>query len=384
MPLKNSSIPIDIDALVATANNLKIEVAPAEKSNPEVLVGIMRNVFAKRLENIPEDNWIKCSVCGEVTDDDASIICCPFCGDEGEGFDDDEDDVRGIDAADYEDDDALEPEEAPIVDINSAKSAVTPGTAIEPAKRRRGRPKKVVDDDNEATVLPTPFSPKQHDEMLSQLNVEKEIIQNNVNKVAGSYYEMAKAIRRIHEKELWRADGCKSFRTFCKTIGLSHTFAYSIMGLVEKFTQEQIQQFGRKKLEVIAQADPARRIELLVDAEEGATKKELQQKVDADKSKSDNDTSEVVETDESKDSKEAPVKKEQLITLLAKVGGRSKNYDWINKETGETEKRWHPNTFFEVPISENVVLYGVMRVDKTGAPIGVKAAFRSPTIKSSS
>jgi hypothetical protein len=100
-------------------------------------------------------------------------------------------------------------------------------------------------------------------------------------------WELATEIKRVHDEELWKAriiEGKpehKTWKVFCaKELGMSHTNAYSLIQVAEKFTREQMESLGYWKLAILVSVPEEKRTPLLAGAA-GDTTRELQAKADA-------------------------------------------------------------------------------------------------------
>jgi hypothetical protein len=370
---------------------------------PEKLVAKLRAHFDKKLKNVPKEEWIICPKCEEITDDDERLLRCPFCGDEGEdeeievdsaedlkdirneGSEEDDDEVEPIDGEDY--DDSPNPVEPPTVDINDSEDKVEnkEKKKITPAKKRNS--KAIVTKELESDLevdSGEEIAPEVLADMKEAFDKEKMIIEREYSNMFDSSYELGCSLRRVYRGQLWKADKIKTWREFCAQMGISHTLAYNLMKIVSEFDKETFLSVGRTKLQLVARAEDVyglsgdQKNELLNDAKEGASVRKLEGKIkDEQKKNEEKEGKKKGEKKVSTDGKPGRQKKEeQLITLLAKVGGRAKSYSFRDRKSHNELEKWENNSYVEIPISDTVVQYLVLKTDENGEIIGASVAFR--------
>lgn len=425
--LNNPAIAPNVEAILAAANSLGIEITEGS-TDPAVLVPQLRAGFELRLKGVPKDDWIVCQKCKELTDDAEELDCCPFCGDDGLASDEPEpDNVMDGATDDPEDEDA--PEEPPTVDLNSedeldgdtngdgvvdekdaekdldtdgpdepeapepapeTKSAEkTPRTKKTkpelasatpehekadkaPGKSKTGKAEKPEKAETK-TEAPEPdkapvVSPPSSD-MVQQLNHEKQLIKKAQTNMVRSGYDLGSTLLRIQQGELWKADGCKTFTKFLETVGVGKTLAYDLMGLVEKFDEKTFMEVGRKRLLIVAKADPEAQKPLLDKARDpNVTRAELETEANAGK------PAVAVPVKEAGPKPVAPPK-EDAVTLLAKVGGKPALHKFLDRKTKEPIQFWAEGAYVQIPISENVVQLLAPKTDESGNFVGITVAF---------
>jgi len=357
----------DVDAIKAAAEALEINLPKSKAAGK--LVTALREGFAARLEGIPKDDWIVCPKCGEFTDDAEELDACPFCGDDGLDEDapepavdpEDEDAPEAIDGADQDPEDEDAPEEPPTVDVDNDADDADAEEDLDTDTEDADPDDEPADPAESTAIVPATDATV----MTAALKKEKALIKRAQTAMVGSGYDMGESLLRIHKGELWKAEGHKTFRKFLDTVGVSSTLAYDLMGLVEKFDRKTFMEVGRKRLLIVAKADKGDQNKLLDAAKEGATRRELEK--EAKKGK-----------DPAAPPKDTPAEspaKEDMITLLAKVGGRPKSYRFTDRKTRKALKSWAEESFVEIQISPDVTqLLGLKRNDE-GEITGINVAF---------
>lgn len=376
--LQTPGVVPNVETMKATAKALGIKM-PRGRAKPMTIVKALREGFAKRLEDVPEDDWVKCPVCGEVTDDADEIEVCPFCGDAGleEGEESPETAATGEDEgtspesikADEVDEAAGEaapdPEEPPVADLGVDEE----DPAMEPP-----------DDEPEVAESGTDLA-KGSEAMLAALEVEKEIINREQTNMVGAGYELGMSIRRVREKNLWKAEGHKTFRKFCESVGISHTLAYSLVDMTKKFDKETFLKIGRRKLQIVARADVEDQDELLDDAKGGASVRDLEDKAQEKRNGKTDDDKPDKPADPNAGKPGRPSREDQTITLLAKVGGKAKVYPFRDRTSQDELEKWAADSYAQIQLSDEVFLLIALKTNSTGEPVSVMATFRRATTK---
>lgn len=410
--LNNPAIAPNVEAILAAANTLGIEITEGS-TDPAVLVPQLRDGFTLRLKGVPKDDWIICPKCKELTDDAEELDCCPFCGDDGLASDEPE--PTSLDGADDDPEDDNAPEEPPTVDLNdpddtngdgvvdekdAEKDLNTDGpdepevhetkpepTKVEkaprtkkskpivgatpehekadkaPNKDRAGVPEPVTEPDK------APIVPPASSDMVQQLNHEKQLIKRAQTNMVRSGYDLGSTLLRIQQGELWKADGCKTFAKFLETVGVGKTLAYDLMGLVEKFDEKTFMEVGRKRLLIVAKADPEAQKPLLDKARDpNVTRAELETEASATKPTASVPVKETT-------TKPAAPAKEDTVTLLSKVGGKPTLHKFLDRKTKEPIQFWAEGAYVQIPISENVVQLLAPKTDESGNFVGITVAF---------
>ena len=405
--LNKEGVEPNVETMKATAKALGIKM-PRGRAKPATIVKALREGFAKRLEGIPEDDWIRCPVCEEVTDDDDAIEACPFCGDEGEDDEGGEEATESdkaaaesekpepIDASELDDDDS-EAEEPPVANLDeepagAADAAETAETTQEPATEEDDtRP---PDDDGPAEEpaaaegdgkKPYAELAEAGEEMLAALNTEKDIMRREQTNMVGAGYELGMAIRRIREGNLWKAEGHKNFRRFCESMGISHTLAYSLVELTEKYDKATFLEVGRKKLQIVARADAEDQDELLGDAKGGASATELEEKKrkkrKAREDKPGGKPGGKPAGDPAAGKPGRPSKEDQTITLLAKVGGKAMVYPFHDRKSQAELEKWEKDSYVQIQLSDDVFLLVALKTNRADEIVGIMATYRRATTK---
>lgn len=417
--LKNPGVTPDFEAMNDAAETLGVELS--DMSSPKAIVGDLRQHFAARLEGKAEDDHVQCPKCGEVTDDDPRIEVCPFCGDEGADEDeadameaDDEDEAEEPGAVDGDElDPGEEPEEPEAVDLATAGDEPEPeleDPGIEPEKEEpitaefrkkellkmgkaelvniaasrglelKGTKSMLADRILEAEAMapdpgiepeesPKVEAPKEAKSLAKALATEDEKVSKAQHDMMNSSYDLGVALRAIHEGELWKAGGHKTFAKYLASKGIGRTFAYDLMSLVEKFDRETFDEVGRKKLMLVARAggpETAEGKKALDKAKGGASVRELEGKKSKPKKS---------ETPKSA-APELPPKTDR-ITVLGNLGAKPKTIPFVDRKTRKPVKAWTPESFAEIELSEDVSLFLALKTDKeTGQIVGVTVAAR--------
>lgn len=338
--LKTKGVEFDPDAMAAAAAALGVKIGGKK---PETVVKNARVIFQKRMKDIPKDDLIQCPKCGELTDDAEELEACPFCGDAG--LDENEaEPTEGIEAQGNAEDDTPAAEEPPAADMS--------------------------DDGSTEPDEPDPEPPADPDkfEMSQSLAREEDIIRAQQTNMMGSGYEMGLALKRVHEGELWKARGHKHFRAFCKSVSVGTPMAYRLMELVSQFDKQTFLDVDKTKLMIIAAAPKQDKAGLEKSAREGASKRKLEREAKAKKSaRGDGGNGSLPGR---------PAKKDQSITLLAKVGGRPKTVSFRSKKSRQEIKVWNKDSFAEIQISDEVTQLIALKYNQAGKITGVTVAYK--------
>jgi rubrerythrin len=358
--------------------------------NIDRMVMKLREHFSEKLKDIHQDDWIVCDVCGEVTDDDSRITVCPFCGDEGEEYED----AEVLDGEEI--DSPEEPVEPKVVDLTKdedpietveeeivSKVVVADGVVVRKGKakekgkdikslvpaKKRGKPVVSENNDNYHEI-----SYEKKSQMLLELSKEKDIIEKEKENMVGSGYDLGCSLRRIYRGEFWKAEGHKSWRSFIETIGISHTLAYNLMKMVVEFDRKTFMKVGSTKLHIVAKADKKDRKELLDAAKSGASVRDLSKQLNEKKGELDESKNELKKEEKKEKDKG---KNDHKIVLLAKVGGKPTSYMFKNRDSHVELDKWEKDAYVEIPISDSVIQYVVLKTDKDNNPIGLTIVFRA-------
>lgn len=390
--LKKNATP-NPDTMRETAEALGIELS--DPTSTEAMIADLRAAFEKRLEGAEEDDIIRCAVCGEVTDSDEAIVCCPFCGDEGSDDETasalesgeaepetEEEEPQAIEGEDL--DPGVDAEEPEPVDLDEEPAAAAEPTP-EPAPKKKRTTKKKA----EAAPAETPAAAAESTAIAPDLKKalaveDKKIEAAQKNIVTGSY-DLGVALVTVHKGELWKAAGHKTFNQYLAAKGIGRTFAYDLMTLVEKFDKKTFEEVGRKKLMLVARAGGPKSEEgqnLLDKAKQGASVSQLESTAGkasggaaAPASGGKTRQKHEVKAHERGGDAEPPAK-DGRITLLAKVGGKPQTLPFLDRKTRKPVESWAPETFAEVKIAEDVSMFIALKTDKDGKVTGVTYAYK--------
>jgi hypothetical protein len=390
--LTKGNVKPDVVSIKQTANDLGIKLPKTD--DPETLVVALRKAFESRLpEN--RDECVLCPKCGEVTDDDPLIRCCPFCGDEGEddaeeaSEDDDagedEDDTEDDDAGEDDEDDAAEDEDTDLVeaseldqddegDLKQPEEVVVEDSSDEESEAESDDEEsddEESDDEeseDESDSDEGVLAPQNEEELAAYKELEsfEEVIDREQKNMTSAGYDLGVAIKEVQTRHLWKSK-FKSFRAFTESKGISYTLAYGLIDLVGKFDRETFVKVGQTKLLIVAKADEKDRKDLLKEAET-KSKRELIERTRPETKK---DKERVVPKKEN----DKAEKEDQKITLLAKVGGKPRKLVFKSTETTENVDSIGPDTYLDLRISDDVaVIIGF--TEKNGKIVNAIASFK--------
>jgi len=305
-----------IDAMREFAKAVGLKLPRGKDKHDEVL-GAVRAHVGTLLAEVAEDDHLECEDCGERSTDATEF--CPFCGSRGDVITTDgEEHVAEV----VQDEPEPEPEQdAPLANDGAA-------------------------------VL---------DALIEKLCEMKR-------GVVGYSYEMGVIVKRIHDKQLYKSKGHKTFKAFCESdeVPFARTTMYSLMSIADRFSRKDYDEVGYQKLRSLATvSDAEEREELTKKARGGATAREV--------------TAEVREKRDAKLGKKPKAaasvpekKKDGEITLLAKVDGKPKTHKFVGGKTGRELKNAGSfnivvdNCYVRIPISKEVVLDIALKIDGKG------------------
>ena len=398
--LTNPDVEVDVGLVKATLSRYGVD--PPKRASVKKVVSLLRNSYKEWLEDIPEENWIKCLVCGEITDDDEELECCPYCGDDGAEPEeaDAAEEAGPVDLEPEEDDDGDDIE----VDEPEKLSDDEDPEADAKRKARHEKAEKAAKGDD-ADVINVEESPEDDTtEEAPEVDLDSEdeptavVVAEETTKIDASTAEgkLAMATQRakvaqrsiatngwdlghvlieINEAELWKAGGFSSFKDYyTKELGISKALVYNLMDVAKKFTRSTFEDIGIKKLEIVARAPKESREKLLDDAGK-SSKRELEKKAREEKRKAkEKEKAEKgsAPPPEPKSPTQAggkrgrPSKEDQTITLLTKVGGKPKTYRFKDGTTHEEIPEWTKDAYVEVKLSDDVMLYVAPKTDRSG------------------
>lgn len=201
-------------------------------------------------------------------------------------------------------------------------------------------------------------------------------------KYAGSakWYEMGQKIGELHAAEAWKAGGYKNFKDFCqKSLKMSHTFAYAVMGISKKFTLADFAENGPTRLAAVLKAPEEDQPGLMEEAKSGATVRDLKSKAAEAtaraKAKSNGAATPARESagtkpapakEPTKETRGRPTKEDRTITLLTRVdSGKVLKGLWRTKRTPELPE-WKDGAYAEIKLSDTASIMIELLHDKKG------------------
>jgi hypothetical protein len=309
--LHNGKATADVEAMAKALAIFGMATVP--KKPAEVLM-TLRQVLANKLKDLDSDAKVRCEACGEVGTDDTDF--CPFCGDKGDVGED-------------------EPEVV-------VEEAVVEGAAPESTS---------------AAIAAAD----------QQLQARIERIIRLKSDISGNSYDLGLEIVAIQTEQLWKARGHKSFKDFVEAdLGMSRALAYRLMDVTQKHSREEFMVIGSTKLALISSIkDDEEREKVLEEARQGASTRTVEARARASKGKA----------PAAAKAAEAPPKKANEITLLAKVNGKATTYGWRSASTGRPLKEHKDDSYVELELAENVRQRIALKVDREGAILGVTVQF---------
>ena len=256
-------------------------------------------------KQIPKEHLADCDTCGG--DSDITLPSCPYCGDgavEGDIPETAEAARQQLndDSGSYEEDeqgsaDAPEQEESTVATKKrtAKKASKKPSkkqTKKAPSKKRSQAKK---DDQESAT------------EVVDGVLVEAtgvEVVEAQVEAVrqlddgivevkrlfiegAQKVWELGRAIKHLHESELWKhrltEDGKQAYKAwgaFVRTeLHMSPTHAFSVMDVAEHFTEQQIAELGVAKLNIVLKLPDGERENMIERAKSGMSLSQVSNEV---------------------------------------------------------------------------------------------------------
>jgi hypothetical protein len=370
------------DAMRRAAEHLGVASPTARgvKADQELL-GALRLEITKRLAKLPEDDHVKCVVCGEIATEDTEF--CPYCGDEGStseadaklaaalnaGPDDedeedaaaraeaaeagDDDDAGPVPATGGDDDDEAESEDDDASDDDDEEEDEAEEDVVEDGDVQRSVG--IVGEGAVVKNVGAGLKSMERD-LVAALNRIKSMKQSAVS----LSYDIGMECKAIRDQQLFKARGYKSFKDFAeKELPFTRESALQLIAIVEKYKRDDYAQIGYAKLRVIAAVnDPQAEEELITAAKKGATARELSERVTSGTAKK-------------REAKPAPaVEKGERITLLGKVGSKKSVVKFHNSETGEivpnagifSKKGFMPSAYAEHEISPGIFVRVGLRI----------------------
>jgi len=341
---KRANVPAMLAALAA----LKVEIG--KDARPDEIIAATRAAVAKAAKGIPPEKMLQCD--DEVKDGEKHLGCqevstehtpfCPFCG-------------LGDPA---------------LVELGAKWDAEhAAGTA--PAKTN-GKSNGV----SAAPATEGVLSAEQKQTMIVQLDTAVAKINELAVDIAGNSFDLGVTIRDVHERQLWKARGHSNFKEFIeKELPVSRTGAYLLMDVVKDFDRDTFLKHGAHKLALISGIDDeeARRA-ALADADAGKSVRDIARTTgraapNSGKGKASAPAS-------AARAEAPPKKKENEITLLAKVNGKANLFTWRSAKTNRPLNAHQDDAYAAIPIGDDVVLHVALKTDRTGEKIlGITGRF---------
>jgi hypothetical protein len=233
-------------------------------------------------DRLPNQNKIRCTKCKGVASRELDV--CPFCGhDEGDDLPDvpEVGVVAGNGEGSNHEAHMTEMPEG-IVKVKKKKKAAAHGA-----------------ESNGASVVDADLTPS------SELRTERELDQAvaNVEKFkidsASTYWLMGVQIADIHKNQLWKLrvevnekgkvkPRWSTWESFCNAeLKMTPKSANASMDVVKNFTEDQVRLWGRSKLNLVLQAPPEARPQLIEKIKEGASHREVEKEVRKGKAEAD-------------------------------------------------------------------------------------------------
>lgn len=368
MLLANRKTRANVDAMRRAAKQLGVEAPKARGAKPDAeLLGALRLEIGARLQQLGEDDHLKCTACGEVATSDTEF--CPFCGDEGSANEDeaeatgvtlDEPEPVDVDEPDDEADEDDEPEDEEADDADADE-----GDSDEEADDGESDDaEEVVDDAVEESVGISPKGSKVARNIDGAIKGMERELNEAVGKicelkrdVVGLSYDIGLLCREIRDKQLFKARGYSSFKDFAEEeLPFRRESALHLIKIVESYSRDDYTELGYAKLRVIASvSDEAVKEELITAAREGAPVRELSERASR-------ETGAKPPAPVSGKQKPPKAEKGERITLLGRVGSKKQIVQFHNSASGEIlpnagifqKKGFTPNAYAELEIASGV------------------------------
>lgn len=235
--MARSTKKLNMAAMKAAAKTLNLKLP---KGDPKVAAQALREHFTSNHE---EEALAACGNCGwEATEEHEK---CPYCG-------------ISLGAP-------QEGAEPPGDDVKTK----TPKTKKSPAKGKKGDKSKVRKKGG-ALAKPDPKKIKECDERV-------ERIKGYRRSLAEEAYNIGVELKEIHDKNLWKHKGHKSFKTFVEAeLDYTRVMAYKYMSMAGSVKKEDAVALGVSKVDMIVNAPPKRQKKLLEMGKEGKSRKEME------------------------------------------------------------------------------------------------------------
>jgi hypothetical protein len=290
---------LNMAAMKAAAKSLGIKLPKGDPSSAA-------SVIDKHMqENYEKSALAECGNCHYTSN--IEFTSCPFCG--------------------VELGDAKEVNKAPAKTEEDGKEKKTKEPKGDGEQKVHKKQKK----EEEAIVPPTPEEIAECDLHLSKIRQYKQ-------NMAEKAYDIGIEIKEIHDKNLWKAKGHKSFSQFC-SVELEYTrvMAYKYMAMTG-FEREEAIMLGPSKADMITQAPKPKQKKLMEMASEGKSRKEMQEYLDKGKQNTSDKAS------------------ENKITLVGRVKEGSLSMKWVGDKSGRLTNRETKGKYTSVELVTGVLL----------------------------
>lgn len=214
--------------------------ATVEGLSDAQLVGQLVSLYK---QTVDKKGLADCTTCGGISD--VAEPMCPYCGD------------TGIEETEPEPEPEVVPE---VAEPEPSPEVAPPPSAIVPV------------------ILEHPLDEGDLDRAVSR-------VQELKLEAASSVWELGNEVKRLCDLELWKqrkdAEGVPKYKTWGQfteaELGITHSYSFRLMDVSSNYTKEQVRQLGASKLYITLTVPKEQRDLLLHAAEEGASKRELEE-----------------------------------------------------------------------------------------------------------
>jgi hypothetical protein len=236
---------IDAEAMREYLSAAKISADKVDPSSEPEALGVALTLYLR--ETVSEDDLCKCAKCGG--EGPASTPGCVFCGIAGDVGDDPtsiETLATVVEAAESSKK-KTKKDIPPKAEKAEAEMQTTTVTALVLAGKGKGKTAKGSKEIAVDEARPI-FAITDLDEAVGRVIKLKSM-------TSISLWALGDELRQINEKQLWKLRTVKgkaaytSFDQFCDLEAkISHTYAYSLIGISTRFNEEEVKEFGTSKL----------------------------------------------------------------------------------------------------------------------------------------
>lgn len=348
------------------AKTLGVAAPKSRGPKPDLeLLTLLREEISKRLDDLPEDDHVKCAVCGEIATDDT--VFCPYCGDEGSVS---EEEAKRVDTTASDGDDEDEAESGPDEEESEGDDDSDEDEEAEDGDEE-------VSDEEVAEVVDEGVGIAKGAKITSSVRAGLKGMERELEAAIGRIVELKKSAvglsydiglecRQIRDKQLFKARGYASFKDFAKSeLPFTRESALQLIAIVEKHSREDYATIGYAKLRVIAAVgDEDVKEELITAARKGATTKELSERASA------ANGTVTPPAPESSRKKAPDAEKGERITLIGKIGAKKQVVEFHNSASGEVlknvgmfqKKGFVPSAYAELEVAPGVFVRVGLRV----------------------